>query len=233
MHHASSGIGAAAALLALQAMPCAAQTPPPPGATLEARVAPFVSLSSRCPDLHVTDDEDAAVVVFMVNVVGTPSKVSLRTSSGSADLDNAAVACVPRMRFQPATHMGDAAAFDSWQQIGLKWARPSQHTGVAVGTSVAAAATAATAVTAPAAPSRAAAAASAPAGGAVELRVCANDKGQLTQDPTIAKSSGNADIDAAAVRIAKAGSGSYRPAAQLNGRALSGCADLSIKFETH
>jgi TonB family protein len=203
-------------------------------------VASLSNPASRCPDLRVTDEEEAAVVVFLVNVVGVPSKTSLRTSSGSTDLDNAALSCIPKLRFQPATRIGDSAAFDSWQQLGMKWARPSQHGGVAVGTSTSAApppagTTPAAAGQTAAATGVALAATAAPnlQPGAVQLRVCANDKGQLTQDPSIVKSSGNAEIDAAAVRIATAASGSYRPPAQLNGKALSGCAELAVKFETN
>ena len=232
MLHSSFATFACAVLLSLPTLPCAAQSAPPPGVTLQARVAPLTNPASRCPDLRVTDEEEAAVVVFLVNVVGVPSKASLRTSSGSTDLDSAALSCIPKLRFQPATRIGDSAAFDSWQQLGMKWARPSQHSAAqpAAATSPAAAGQIAPATGAVLA---ATALNPQPNAGAVQLRVCANDKGQLTQDPSIVKSSGNAEIDAAAVRIANAGSGSYRPAAQLNGKALSGCAELAVKFETN
>jgi hypothetical protein len=65
----------------------------------------------------------------------------------------------------------------------------------------------------------------------VELRVCADQAGRLSQDPTIVHSSGDPGLDQAAVRIAKSGSGNYRPAETLNGKPVSGCAQLSIRFE--
>jgi hypothetical protein len=39
-------------------------------------------------------------------------------------------------------------------------------------------------------------------------------------------------VDAAAVKIATAGSSNYRPAATVDGKSLSGCARLVIEFET-
>ena len=60
----------------------------------------------------------------------------------------------------------------------------------------------------------------------------ANEAGQLTQAPTVLRSSGDPTLDAAALKIAKAGSGSYRPDATLNGKPLSGCAQVTIRFET-
>jgi len=65
----------------------------------------------------------------------------------------------------------------------------------------------------------------------VELRVCADQAGRLSQDPTIVHSSGDPGLDQAAVRIAKSGSGNYRPVETLNGKPVSGCAQLSIRFE--
>lgn len=65
----------------------------------------------------------------------------------------------------------------------------------------------------------------------VELRVCADPSGRLVHEPTIIHSSGNPGVDQAAVRIAKSGSGNYRPAPSLNGKPTSGCAQLSIRFE--
>jgi len=55
--------------------------------------------------------------------------------------------------------------------------------------------------------------------------------GQLTQDPTIIRSSGDPGLDEASVAIAKSGSGCYRPATTLGGKSVSGCAQLAIKFE--
>ena len=110
----------------------------------------------------------------------------------------------------------------SWQKIAWRWQRPA-------GPPVAAAATPAAVV---AAGSIAAPVAAAPTAGATELRVCADDAGRLAQAPTLVRSSGDANLDAAAVRIARAGSGNYRPAQTLGGKPTSGCATVSIRFES-
>ena len=171
---------------------------------------------ARCPDLRVADDGPLAVVVFYVDVAGNPSHASIRVSSQSEQLDAAALSCVMKLRFQPATRPGDAVAVESWQQMAWRWAAPA---------------------TAPAAAARSpgrpqSAVTAALQDGASTLRVCANEAGQLTQAPTVLRSSGDPTLDAAALKIAKSGSGSYRPDATLNGKPLSGCAQVTIRFET-
>ena len=47
--------------------------------------------------------------------------------------------------------------------------------------------------------------------GTTTLRVCVNAAGRLTADPVSTQTSGSARLDAAAIRLAKAGSGHYRP----------------------
>jgi TonB family protein len=64
------------------------------------------------------------------------------------------------------------------------------------------------------------------------VRVCVDETGKLKQNPTIVHSSGNAGLDQAAVQIAVSGSPYYRPRTSLDGAPPSGCAQLSIKFET-
>ena len=182
----------------------------------EAHPAWTYSVSNKCPDLHAADDGPAAVVVFFVNDFGAPSQISLQTSSGTPALDEAALKCVQRLKFQPRTRLGDGAPIGSWQKIAWRWQRAA--TGAAMPAAAAAAAAAPAAVPA--------------AAGATDLRVCADDAGRLTQAPTIVHSSGNADLDAAAVKIARSGSGNYRPAASVGGKAASGCATLSIRFES-
>jgi TonB family protein len=184
----------------------------------EAHPAWTYSVSSKCPDLHAADDGPAAVVVFYVNDFGAPSQVSLQASSGTPALDEAAVQCVQRLKFQPRTRLGDGAPVGSWQKIAWRWQRPATPPVAA------AAAPAAAAVAAPAV--------AAARAGATELRVCADDAGRLTQAPTVVRSSGDASLDAAAVKIARAGSGNYRPAGSVGGKPASGCATLSIHFES-
>jgi TonB family protein len=182
----------------------------------EAHPAWTYSVASKCPDLHAADDGPAAVVVFYVNDFGAPSQVSVQTSSGTPALDDAAVKCVKLLKFQPRTRLGDGAPVGSWQRIAWRWQRPAN--------APVAAAVAATAVAAPAV-------AAAPAG-ATELRVCADDAGRLMREPTVVHSSGEAGLDAAAVKIARAGSGNYRPAPSVGGKPASGCATLTIHFES-
>jgi TonB family protein len=186
----------------------------------EAHPAWTFSLSNKCPDLHLADDGPAAVVVFFVSDFGAPSQISLQTSSGTPALDEAAVKCVQKLKFQPRTRLGDGAPVGSWQKIAWRWQRPSAGAPVATAAALAAAGSIAAPPVAPE-----------PAG-ATELRVCADDAGHLTQAPTIVRSSGDASLDAAAVRIARAGSGNYRPAPSVGGKPASGCATLAIHFES-
>jgi TonB family protein len=199
---------------ALSSRTLSAQTPP--ANAPEAHPAWTYNVSSKCPDLHAADDGPAAVVVFFVNDFGIASQVSIQTSSGTPELDEAAVKCVQKLKFQPRTRLGDGTPVGSWQQMAWRWQRPT-------GAATPAALVAAGSIAAPAAPASA---------GATELRVCADDTGHVAQAPTVVRSSGDASLDAAAVRIARAGSGNYRPAASVGGKPASGCATLSIHFES-
>ena len=199
-------------LLALIAGAALAQSTPQNAS--EAHPAWTYNISSKCPDLHAADDGPAAVVVFFVSDFGAPSQISVQTSSGTPALDEAAVQCVQRLKFQPRTRLGDGAPVGSWQKIAWRWQRPAAGAAVAA-----------------VAPAAAAAPAAATAG-ATELRVCEDDAGRLTQAPALVRSSGNADLDAAAVKIARAGSGNYRPAPTVGGRPASGCATVTIHFES-
>lgn len=245
-------------LLAIAAVPVPALGAPSPDRLPEARPAPLYNPVSRCPRVRMADEGTIAVVVFLVGSTGVPSQASIGKSSQSKDLDAAALECVMKLRFSPAVRAGEGMAVDSWQKLGWRWTAPAQtegaaatQTSAATQASAAAPAPAAAATTSTGAAAAAAggaalagAAAAAPrsTGGAstaggpsavapVELRVCADEAGRLTQDPTVVRSSGNPGLDQAAVRIAKSGSGNYRPAATLNGKPTSGCAQLSIRFE--
>jgi hypothetical protein len=54
--------------------------------------------------------------------------------------------------------------------------------------------------------------------------------GKLTEDPTVAKTSGNARLDEGAVKLAKAGSGHYQPGTE-DGQPANTCNMFNIKFE--
>jgi TonB family protein len=66
--------------------------------------------------------------------------------------------------------------------------------------------------------------------GVANVQVCVDSRGNLTADPTLAKSSGIARIDAAALNLAKAGSGHYRPSTE-NGAPVNSCYPFRIRFE--
>lgn len=215
-------VAAVCLCLTLQAEHAGAQNSPPTNALTRARVAPTYSVSSRCPDVRPADPEEAgtALVVLYVGPTGVPSRVSLRSSSGSDALDNAALNCVPKLRFLPMTGLGDATAMASWQLSAWK-AAPAPRSEVSPPSATAAAPPPATASGQGRSSGAAAASTSAPP--LAEVHVCVDDGGKLTQPPQLTRSSGDSGFDAAALSIAKAGSGSYRAAA--------GCLQLAIRSE--
>ena len=62
------------------------------------------------------------------------------------------------------------------------------------------------------------------------VRVCVDEKGRLTEAPTLAQSSGSARIDEGALRLARAGSGRYRPSTE-DGQPVSSCFPFRIRYE--
>lgn len=66
--------------------------------------------------------------------------------------------------------------------------------------------------------------------GSAILHFCVDSAGKLTEPPTIASSSGNDLLDAAAVNLATAGSGHYIPASE-SGVAVRGCSQFRIAFK--
>jgi TonB family protein len=175
----------------------------------DASVAIGYEAKSRCPDLAAADTQDgsAALVLFVVGPTGVPSRASIKSSSGSASLDAAAVSCVLRLKYLPAVHAGDGNAIASWQEIAWKWGRGhgAQDSGGGPVT--------------PAAP------------GTAEVRACVDASGQLAQDPVMTRSSGDSAFDAAALRVARSASGSYRPPAGADGHPAPGCLRLAISAE--
>lgn len=142
---------------------------------------------------------------------------------------------------KPQTHPDDAAAAATEVAAPVSAAAPA---GTAAGAAPALAATgaavtgavAATALTgaAPnAAPPGGTAAGSAagealPGAQGAEVRVCVDAAGKLAQDPTVTRSSGDAAFDQAAVKVARSGSGYYRPPT-VNGKPVAGCMQLAIR----
>ena len=210
---------AATALWMLAAGSTAAQAAGPKYVTTASPAVRY-SPADRCSNLRVSDDGTFAIVLFQVSASGAPSQPSVRLSSGSQALDTAAIDCAMKLMYHPATRVGEGEPVASWQQISLRWVTPP-GTPVAplaaaapVGTS--APATAATSM-APAAAAAAtgAAVATAPAAvthaspGSADVRACSDGTGHLAQEPAVVRSSGDATLDAAAVKIARGASGSY------------------------
>jgi len=214
----------------------AAQTPPIPDNPLRAQTSLGFNPKTRCPDLRTTDERTKAVVVFWLPRSGIPSKIFIKSPSGSDALDSAAIGCVSRLRFAPATRLGDGDPIDSWQQIAFRWAdqgnagetRAMNSENPSSGASQAPKPIAG-------APAQTAADARQDASGgqanSVTVHVCVDETGRLVQEPTIVQSSGKASLDQAAVKIAASGSAYYRPDTSANGPPQSGCAQLAIKFD--
>jgi TonB family protein len=66
--------------------------------------------------------------------------------------------------------------------------------------------------------------------GATLLQVCVDATGRLTSDPAKTESSGSGRLDAAAIKLAKAGSGHYRPTTE-DGRPVASCYPVKIRFQ--
>jgi TonB family protein len=191
----------------------AAQIPPVPEHPPWAQTPLGFNPKTRCPDLRMSDEGTAAVVVFWLSRSGVASQITVK-SSGSQTLDSAAVGCVSKLRFAPATTLGTGDAVDSWQQVAFRWADQGRtdetHT--------------------PGAAPKGQDDSNGRANG-VTVHVCADETGKLKGDPTIVHSSGVASVDQAAVKIASSGSAYYRPDTSSNGPPVSGCAQLTIKFD--
>lgn len=66
--------------------------------------------------------------------------------------------------------------------------------------------------------------------GITRVKVCVDDRGTLTSDPVVTASSGHARLDEAAVKLAKAGSGRYKPATR-NGKPVADCAEFNVTWK--
>lgn len=65
--------------------------------------------------------------------------------------------------------------------------------------------------------------------GAAAVQVCVDPNGRLTANPAIVQSSGIAKLDAGALRLARAGSGHYRPTTE-DGRPVGSCYAFRVRF---
>ncbi|HUK02477.1 MAG TPA: energy transducer TonB [Steroidobacteraceae bacterium] len=66
--------------------------------------------------------------------------------------------------------------------------------------------------------------------GTTTIHTCIDSSGRVTDTPTVTKGSGIARIDEAAVKLAKAGSGHYRPTTE-DGKPVPSCLDFRIVFK--
>jgi protein TonB len=64
--------------------------------------------------------------------------------------------------------------------------------------------------------------------GSAIVHACVAPTGKLSEDPTIAKTSGSARLDEGAIKLAKAG---HYVAATEDGKPTTGCFNMSIKFQ--
>ena len=66
--------------------------------------------------------------------------------------------------------------------------------------------------------------------GTSAIQVCVNTVGRLTSSPTLIETSGSARLDEGALRLAKAGSGHYRPTTE-DGRPINSCYGIRVTFK--
>jgi TonB family protein len=166
-----------------------------------------------------------AVVQFMVGSTGAPSQASVRSSSGSSGFDSAAMSCVLKLHFLPATRYGDGVAVESWQQMALKWegsvAAPQSARCEAAGSPV---------VVADVQESAAGREQPGPAVTRAGVCVCVDETGKIAQAPVLMTSSGIAGFDKAALELSSAAR--YRPATSASGQAAPGCFRFKVGIET-
>jgi protein TonB len=66
--------------------------------------------------------------------------------------------------------------------------------------------------------------------GTATVHVCTDTKGKLTEEPSIAETSGTPRLDEGALKLAKAASGRYKPATE-DGNPVNSCFGFRIKFQ--
>lgn len=66
--------------------------------------------------------------------------------------------------------------------------------------------------------------------GMATVKVCVDVNGRLTADPTTLRGSGSARLDEGALKLARAGSGHFRPTTE-DGKPVNSCYPLAIRFQ--
>ena len=205
-----------------------------PAGQLPAARFPFgVDPAKRCPELRHTNAEEGAVAVvqFLVGSTGAPSRVSIRESSGSETFDAAATSCVLKLRFAPATRLGDGVAIDSWQQLALKSAGPANVPQTAHCDQTGTGQAGESANPALVADAQEASDRKQPGPTPARAGVCAcvDQNGKLTQPPVLTNSSGIPGFDKAALELSSAAH--YRPAASSSGQPAPGCFRFKVGLD--
>jgi TonB family protein len=184
--------------------------------------------AKRCPELRQSSAEEGAVAVVKVKVgpTGAPSQPSISSSSGSAGFDAAAVGCVSKLHFLPATRYGDGTAVESWQEFALKWtgAVSAPQAARCEGTGVAAAV-----VTEPSGASAGIRDQPGPTMTKAGVCVCVDETGKVAQTPVLTNSSGIAGFDKAALELSAAAH--YRPPTSTSGQPAAGCFRFKVGIE--
>jgi len=213
---------------------------PAAGALRRAQTAWGSDPRKRCPELRNTTAEEGAVAVvqFLVGPTGVPSRASIRATSGSEGFDAAAMSCVMKLHFLPATGMGDGAAIESWQQLALKWEgaapsaaqSPSCDSGAAgQGAAQGTAQPSSVVVAEPTEGSDRTRQQPGPATARAGVCVCVDETGKVAQPPVLTKSSGIPGFDKAALELSRAAN--YRPATAANGKPTPGCFHFKVGLD--
>jgi TonB family protein len=66
--------------------------------------------------------------------------------------------------------------------------------------------------------------------GTTRVKVCVNERGKVIGEPAVTLSSGYARLDEASIRVAKAGSGRYKPATR-NGKPITDCTEINFTWK--
>jgi len=153
---------------------------------------------------------DKTLLSLLVDETGKLSNISVKESSGSEDLDGAAVECLRKAQFQPATR--DGQAVKSLSLMPWRWTQPSISR------------TCDAAVAASSLGSQKADAQVWPKPAFVCF--CFGDSGESQDKPTVVRSTGYRDADKMAVDVTELKSAAYQ-------RRLPGCHLFGVRFDTN
>lgn len=66
--------------------------------------------------------------------------------------------------------------------------------------------------------------------GVTRVKACVDERGKLTSEPVVTLSSGHPRLDKASLKLAKAGSGRYKPAMQ-DGKPIAACFEFNVAWK--